>query len=121
MIAVIYKSEGGESLRDNDTVLIENDSLKGILQQITSDEKILKLFGEFSTTAIEFFSSRSSLEEMIAVGFDNISAVASGLACAIKRTGVNPDTTVASCNVLWPMFYRADGMLSSLNDKLNEE
>lgn len=39
----------------------------------------------------------------------------------VREAGVNPDNSLTSCNVLWPMLYRADQMISGLNQKLNEE
>lgn len=117
MIAIIYNPEG-ESLRGDDPVFIEKDTVVDILKQITSDEELL---GTLDSKVIEFFQSRDYLEQDIYCSYDSIGRVAAGLAANVREKGVNPDITLTSCNTLGPMLYRADQMITGLNQKLNEE
>ena len=117
MIAIIYDPDG-ESLRGDDPVFIEKETVVDILKQIASDEKLL---GTLDNKVIEFFQSRDYLEQDIYCSYDSISRVAAGLAASVREKGVNPDITLTSCNTLGPMLYRADQMITGLNQKLNEE
>lgn len=117
MIAIVYDPDG-ECLRGDNPVFIEKETVKDILKQIASDEKLL---GTLDNKVIEFFQSRDYLEQNIYCSYDSISRVTAGLAASVREKGVDPEAALTSCNDLCPMLYRADQMISGLNRKLNEE